>query len=317
MALVERRPFGADETRRVEASMARYRRNGRRFVAAAIAAPASCVVGLALAPDDSRFATVLFVLLIAWGLLLPAWLLLIRDSFRAARGLGRDLAAGEVLCFAGIVPECLMGDVGVLPLVKKRLLRRDAEPQTLEILAASHAVWLANGQTPSAWVTVPVTGVAETPAYAAIAAEWVKPLTPAEDETLFANARDMTADECAELMNHARSNLRLAGLLALLVNYGLTARGISLYASGSHAVGIGCVLLAAALHVYVFRVLRTGLRLRRDARQGRLAIFRASVEPEEEGGDALSPPVEILPASRIIWTEDGVPSAWRKITLGR
>jgi hypothetical protein len=37
----------------------------------------------------------------------------------------------------------------------------------------------------------------------------------------------------------------------------------------------------------------------------------------EEQDGSLGTPVEVLPCSRRLWTKDGVPALWRKISGGR
>ena len=72
---------------------------------------------------------------------------------------------------------------------------------------------------------------------------------------------------------------------------------------------------ALALTPRAVRSVRTRRWIAPDVREGRVVIIRWRSK-DEEGNEQLSPPVEFLPHSKVVWSERSGPAPWRRIVNG-
>src|SRR5206468_1716210 len=83
--------------------------------------------------------------------------------------------------------------------------------QWLEVLPRSGFLWQANNTRPRRWIPFmppEEVEVAETPAFAAVAAEWAEPVA-GEETPARVGQRELSADEVRELRQHVRRALRV------------------------------------------------------------------------------------------------------------
>lgn len=215
----------------------------------------------------------------------------------------RDAAAGEAECFED--------------------RRGDAVVHRLELLPRSGLTWSVNGvraRYTSLARRLAVAEVADIPAFASIAAEWVEPFRTPNGETIHVGQRELSLPELGEL-RRLRTFLtaRPAGVGAVLTAWTLGAWFFHL-TTGGYPVGhnrVVLLLLVAAAGVadlHAWRVLRLAARLSADVRGGRVGILR---KPRQELKSVLDTPpllsdaVEVLPTSGLAWTEAGRPARWR------
>jgi hypothetical protein len=251
-----------------------------------------------------------------------------RDLLRDGRALARDVGRGYVQRFSGTLSAEAESAPRFRPLYQVGLLKRDPTAvQWLEVLPRSGVLWQANGARPRRWLLLmppePVE-VAETPAFAAVAAEWTEPDESAATPTRVGQ-RELSVAEVRELRQQIRRVLRLRlvwivpcnlwfwTVVALGLREGRLPRG-----SGWafwHDVATFCVLGLAAIagDVVLVRSLQEAWKLARDTRIGRVVIARCPLE-DDEAPEAMPPgwiTLELLPVSEAVWTIDGEPAAWR------
>jgi hypothetical protein len=236
--------------------------------------------------------------------LLLVSLLLLAATRLLPRGwrLLRDASAGEADCF-----EDRRGDTVV---------------HQVERLPRSGLAWMVNGQRAprsTAARPLPVNEVADIPAFAALAAEWVEPRRTRQGETVHVGQRELSVAEQGELRRlRALLVSRAFGVAGALTGWAIVAWSIRI-ATGGYAVGhngVVLLLLAVAAGVadlHAWRVLRLTRRLSADLQTGRVGILRepradpTSRDEPTELGEAL----EVLPASGLSWTRAGRPAGWR------
>ncbi|MBI3910815.1 MAG: hypothetical protein HY320_07765 [Armatimonadetes bacterium] len=283
------------------------------------------VVG-ALAPPSRVIQDILAVTGIVLVVpVLPMLLLTARDCRRRSRSLAADLSRGHVLRFAGVV-DSEQADPDLKCLLRHRLLDEDsASAQWFEALPVSGRIWQANGVRPRRWAAVSWTRVAEPPAHAAIAAEWVSLPEAASPEALHTGARELSFGEKEELSRIADRLLRSRLLAYSLISawFGMAVLSLIVHILTRDPFRYYPIATVVA----VFWLLATGdlwrrvhlaRRLRRDRQFGQVIIVRAPRDGQTSAGHGapeLGPPVEVLPQSGVIWTEGGQPSVWRRSAL--
>ena len=293
-----RRPMAPDERREI-------RRTGYLLLLAgsvsALAAAGGFVAFLfalaAMSPDQERspgWAALLLLGLAGVSVLLLA----------AMTGLGRGAR--------------LLGDVAQGSLQQYAERRRGTVVRRFELLPRSGRVWSLDDARLEGWVSAAPREVADLPAFAGLAAQWVEPVSAPDGTVVHVNQRSLSEAERGELLR-ARRKLCLRPMLlaALLTGWCLTVL-LACALTGSFPAGhngVSLVLLAAATvlcDLNAARTLRLGWRLGRDLRLGRVGIIR---RPGEAGGDAaggvLGEPMEVLPHSGLLWSRAGEPAPWR------
>jgi hypothetical protein len=287
-------------------------------------------MGVGAAVEDAEGAARLMLAGVTLLLLVGAIAVFLaaRHFLAESRALARDARRGSVQQFQGTLPTEAGDDPRLRSLFEAGLVKRDPEAvQSFEILPHSGILWQANGARPRRWISFlppePVE-VAETPAFAAMAAEWAEPLggdeTPAR-----VGQRDLSPDEVRELRQQTRRALRVR--LVWIIPYNLwfwiviglalrqghlpRASGWSFWHDFVSFLLLGGIAIAG--DVALARSFREAGRHARDARIGRVVILRSPLMPAD--GPEAAPPacvtLELLPVSEAVWTVDGEPAGWR------
>lgn len=195
-------------------------------------------------------------------------------------------------------------------------LRRDLRERTVyvcanqdtyaEVLAHSHVVWTRHGLPLEPPVVAHGTATALLPDHAAMAANFVRPYEDGAD-VLF-HQRALTVEELKELESYAPrpafavialASIGLAGAFATF-GLALTGRLVSLLPTAVFAVAAAWAGRAA------WRAYRNRKVIAADVEAGCVVIAR-----RQEATGELGRAQEILPFSRIIWTEGGETAPWR------
>jgi hypothetical protein len=319
---VEGRPLTDEERGVLTRALRQRRRRAWSWLVAMVVGWAGVSALVGLAPKMPGSGTVFPMLIIAAILATPILIVLARDDFRLARAMRKGLTSGRVHRFAGVLnPTVAVYDATATRLLAKKLLRLDTDgEQSIEILADAGLVWRVNDVRTRRWLAATLSEVAPTPDFAATAAEWVQPFTSPEGETTWWNQRALTEEEHGELRKHIASIFRPAPIWVIFNVYiiaGLVA--------GAWRTEPFPFFIWLAFAVWMdFRVARTiphVLVLRRDLRVSAVAIVRAEAKGEtgEERGPGaaeLTAATEFLPYSRLIWSHDGEPAAWRRSRRG-
>lgn len=245
-----------------------------------------------------------------------------RAWWKESRAVRRDARLGYVERYEVVLNESLASHPWLVKLFGEGLLARGTAPvHFLEVLPTSGCLWRANGTRIRRWfplLPARFADVAETPPFAAIAAEWVEP--PVGDESgLHVGERELTGDEIRELKRYSRRERSRHARIALPLSLWF---GVVLWLcleAGRFPTGYGLVMFVglglATLTwngLLIACLLRTRL-LAQDARVGRVVIARFADEAAGGTGPSatLSPPVELLPVSGAEWTSGGLPAEWR------
>lgn len=239
-----------------------------------------------------------------------------------SRAVRRDARLGYVERYQVVLDEALAAHPWLVKLLGEGLLTRVAPgAHILEVLPTSGCLWRANGTRLRRWsplLPARFAELAETPPYAAIAAEWVEP--PAGDSSgLHVGERDLTDEEVRELeryirrqrVRHARVALPLSLYFAAVLWFCLQSGRFPI--SYQLFLFIGIAIATVAWDVLLIACLLKTRLLLQDARIGRVVIARFADESAEEAGPstALTAPVEVLPVSGAEWTSGGLPAEWR------
>ncbi len=243
--------------------------------------------------------------LAAGVVLLGAGLLRSLTVLRRWRLLRQDLARGEVECFgeASAATEETPG------------------ARSLEVLPRSQALLSANGKPILRWLAVPVAEATAPPA-APLRLAVSKTLADRLDSSVVVERRRLSAAELEELARHIVRLKAPSGTLVLLI--ALTVLGLALsLAAGETFRGLlprdlayaGLVSVALGLNIWVYlRARRLARRLARDRQDEWVWILAKEAAAGSAAGAvtvAEGPTVEMLPASGVVWTENGQPGGWR------
>lgn len=279
------------------------------------------------APVSPLTAAVVLLLLALGGVLGYGMIRWVRWS----RLLARDARHGHTELFEGEVDAHQILSATTRRLVRSGLLRRtpgsapDEDPEQVEVLPRSSLVWKVNGDRPRSWIQTQMRRVADVPAFAAVAAEWLDRVTGDDATPIHIGHRELSTAERTELDELARRVVLKPVLLAtaLLAWLGLVLGYLAMH--GEHAPGhppttlLGlCVLVAVAI-ANAMRNAGLSMQFRRDLSFGRVIITRSPrFDPEDPEPEtpALSPPEEFLPASRVMWSRAGRPAPWRTMVQG-
>lgn len=235
---------------------------------------------------------------------------------RHFRRLGRALRIpARIARFEGIAESAQSWDRLQNALRSEGALRTSSgEAQTLDVLESAGIVLRVNGVFPRRFHQAVIARVARTPENAAIAAQWVKPLF--DDPTTHVHQRALSEAEIEELRQFIRSAtpwraVFIVAVWMILVVVVLANRG---WASSALILMSGVVVLRSA--VVLIKSAKVLRKLMRDVSIGRVVIVREtrseSTPDSPEDGEALGPPSEFLPVSRLWWTRDGSVAPWRK-----
>jgi hypothetical protein len=266
------------------------------------------LAALALAePSSGGSIPPAFAVLMLAVLVLLGWLAMVGlDARRGAARVKLDLKVGSVKDFS--LPESS---------IQSECYETATATTHFEILAGSGRIWSKNGQRVGGTDIRTVTLVAGVPAFAGIASQWLEPAGNVAGSPLDVGSRELSTAERAELRAHAAATWRrpLLWTVPLSLWYWplqifivLSGRGLEGFWSKLHFAWLAWITIGADV-AYVYAV-RRAIALNRDAREGRVMIGRIrDVYPE---GDRVSDfEFELLPVSRIYWTEQQRPADWR------
>jgi len=189
---------------------------------------------------------------------------------------------------------------------------RDQEALTVEVLQRSGMLWTYNGRRTVQPMFVARSRTSAAPQHAQMAANFVKPVEGAEG--VFTHQRPLDEHEREELRSYLTGipPLRLTiALFMLLFGAGLISVALRPLDFIIMTGGTGLLLIGITRLFALASRMRLNRLLGKDERAGIAVIVR-----EEKGGQ-LGTPVEILPCSHRVWTKDGAPALWRKISGGR
>jgi hypothetical protein len=220
--------------------------------------------------------------------------------------------------------EIYVGDISSNPKDKtaRKLIREGIlyplpdHQQEVEFLYPSGCVWKANGVLVNRRIMAPLMETAAEPPYASIAAEWVEPLDTLNPKAAYVNMRKMSSYERIELQKHLNSVIRLPLIYAGLTNAASIAIlfGFAPLSILSNSM-IPWMIFGLAIIWNINLLLRiySVASIIKDLKSGVLVIARTPKDTSHELPDdiQLSPPSEFLPISRILWSQNGTPAAWR------
>jgi hypothetical protein len=313
-------PF-AGERPLTEDEVAMLRREGRRLRRRGWVIAFLLVMGLL--PAIGVFTELLdtpwhdVAAVIGWVLLLaglPLMILRARDAFRLARAMRVGSRLGRALCFAAPERRGSQWPEAEAARPPTAMGGKDEALWSLEILSGSGLLWRMNERPSSHSTLVTPTEVTNAPDFASTAAQWVRPWTEPDGETTWWNRRALSDAEHGELRKHVRRAIRPYFYLPLLTAY----VSIGFFTGDwreSPWTSIPMWAVIAWADGCAIRVFPRVLRIRRDARSAMVIIFRpedAAAAAAAPGSPALGPATEVLPFSRLPWTHDGQPAAWRK-----
>jgi hypothetical protein len=278
------------------------------------------------AQGAARLTAILVTLLLFAGTIVL--FLAARRLLADSRALGRDARRGYAQRFAGLLPPAQAVDPRLQRLLAAELLKRDrGAEQWFEVLPHSGFLWQVNGARPRRWVPLmppqPVE-VAETPTFAAVAAEWTEPVA-ADGTPARIGQRELSADEVRELRQQLRRALRVRltwtipyslwfwGVLGFALHEGDLLRWLARMSLFHRALFLLLGLSTVIMDVMLVPSLREAWQHAREARIGRVVIVRCPLV-EDDAPEAAPAPwitLELLPLSEAVWTIDGEPAGWR------
>jgi hypothetical protein len=286
-----------EERYELQVQQGRFRFKG---CVALLLAPALLAIALAVPLlMDLSFLSDSFVPPLMLALMfMSTWLLLVgRENVRYGRWLKADLRAGYLKQFGSPDAE---------------------QPTLLEVLPVSNRLWRMNGDILPTWANAPPVWVADVPEMAHVAAEWVLPVEGAPVDEPHTNWRTLSSAEKQELTRHARRlALRLLPASLFFTAWFGILVGVALHEHGvppSSLQAIVLLMITLAINWGLIRHVLQSKRVVRDRDVGQIVVLRWLRQEENQAADSppsLSPPMEVLPHSRLIWTENGRAAHWR------
>jgi hypothetical protein len=241
-------------------------------------------------------------------------------AFRAAKhkwALAADLETGIVSIYRGILAERNRLEPTQMGLLTTHLLRLDPhEKQTIELLKTSRVVWRVNGIATRRTIQPTLTEVATTPPFAAIAAQWLEPVSRHETSILYGGKRELSDTEKRELQRFVRRLVTRPATSSLPVAFLSILLAVNLYRS--HPIDrdpMFWIFLTGGLcnvMLYLFQI-RYARRFGDDLRVGYVGIRRIGPSDPVAMSDApAEPDIEFLPVTGMLWTKSGEPAVWRR-----
>lgn len=261
-------------------------------------------------------AVSMFVALLGVPASLAVPFLLVKDADDLRQISARDERAGEVLRFAGSRPFFNLGDPAPRRLAECGALDPAAENVVVEVLPFTRTVWTVNGRRPSIIVPVVVHDAPDAVAEIVAASRSTRAIPVAGSPHPLHTARrpftEAERNELEALLRAMRSPEPIVAL-AVTVVFGGAWLVTRPFEPVSWAIGISATGFAAVLVRNVVVTRRLAKRVAQDLAGGVAELSRFPVMAQD--GPMLSPPVERLPLSRILWTLDGRPVAWRHVSV--
>ena len=264
--------------------------------------------------------------LLCMFLLLPASILLSRDSFRRSRRLKQDLDCGIVKQFSGHLHKDLIKRGSVSTLFTRQLSLNGDDEASIEVLSESFRVWKVQGSPAPSWREARTVSIAAQPEIARIAAQWLQPAQLPNGETINMGRRELSNEERAEIIRIAKKiwirHLPMSAALSVWLVILVTLIGSDGLAHDRTQL-MHLWFLAFLTFTMVYRLsmeYRRSRRLLSDERGGAVIIAEvykdapaSSVSSSPERQEAKKVVVELLSVTRWLWTEDGRPAIWRRM----
>lgn len=305
------RPAQLHERRALRRRLARSR---RRTWFAGLGLPLAVAGGafagwMATAPQWLHLRVhLLIVAITATAVLVPLLALLVRERVRRTRQIGRDLNAGMVARFEG-----QLGSLEDLDRLQSRLMARELlEPdprrvQRVEIFPGSGLIVRVNGRAQFPELHAPVFQVA-VPRPHGYATALPGPLLSVDPQLgVEVLRRSLTPAELAELRRYGASFRRRFWISALLgaLPAGLLAGWlVGIWANGPIIQGLAATLAVGLVAWLSYALwLRITRRIDGDCSLRWVITLRESPDQPSQ--------MEILPSSRLVWTEAERPARWR------
>lgn len=328
MPLAEERSLTPEESADVRAEAARLQRQGAAAIVGVVGA-VFVLSSLSRAYGQSSHAAGLEITLeFAAGIAISGWLVLSEESpLRRAGNLIRDVRQGAVKVFRGEVKARDAFDPAQAALIKLNALQPAmGKPQTVLVLPEARRVWSVDGRRVARWVSARWSEVAQPPAFAALAAQWLAPSGRAsEGETVSTGRRDLSKAERRELERHIRRYWTRPLPAAIVLTLWLLWPVFAAIATGNAvhlsdwSGGVLTHLWAIMADLALAYGVHQANKLSRDLKRGGVQIVKLTppdrpAEPRVMPGAAepIDTLVEYLPVSLRLWTEDGAPTAWRR-----
>lgn len=258
----------------------------------------------------------LVICIIAVGL--PFAIVFTRDRRRELKGIAQDLASLQVKLFAGKISDDTVLDPAFHKLNKLSLTPRDSERNwQVEILSPSGRVWTSDGAAVPRWIVSTVADVANTPEGAA-PIYWEPAGAGPNGETVERSTRRLSEAERQEILRIARDGWRKPLPLVIGLSVWL-AIPISMLIASRHFDHLSYwstfALLCAATGTVWYRFVK-GLRRARvlgdDCEAGVIIVLK--IQPKADAGpNAEELTLGYLPQSKLNWTENDLPAAWRRV----
>ncbi len=198
----------------------------------------------------------------------------------------------------------------------------------IEVLPLSNRVWTYSEQRVRSWIVAESYNVADQPAFAELAAQWLEPFAQNDDSILLYGRREMTTTEKAELKSHIRK-IGWIGLRTLILFTICMAYFIQSLVLEAHdwLFLILFAILLFRINIRRVKLIKRSFQLKKDLRLGYLVIFRSESKAvpvcgageieEVKGEDHMEAPskspqtFELLPFTRTVWSTEGHPAGWR------
>jgi len=269
------------------------------------------------APTDPEPTTVFASILTFAGMSIAVEIYLAIRALKHKWALTADVNAGLVSVYRGVLAERNRLEPTQLGLLATHLLRLDpGEQQTIELLKNSRVVWRVNGLPTKRTIQPTLTEVASTPQFAAIAAQWLEPVSRHEQSILYGGKRELSDNEKRELRRFVKRLVTRPATSSLPVAFLSLALAANLY--HAHEIDRDLMfwffLLGGLFNVmfYLFQI-RQARRFGDDLRVGYVGIRRIGPSDPVSMTDGPSEPdIEFLPVTGMLWTKSGEPAVWRR-----
>jgi hypothetical protein len=270
-----------------------------------------------MASGGSEGATLYLSILAFSGVSVAIEIYLAMRALKHRWALAADMHTGLVSVYRGILAERNGLEPTQLGLLSTHLLRLDpGESQTIELLKNSRVVWRVNGLPTKRTIQPTLTEVAATPQFAAIAAQWLEPVSRHEKSILYGGKRELSDNEKRELRRFVQRLVTRPATSSLPVAFLSLTLAANLY----HAHEIDrdlyfwFFLLGGFYNVmlYLFQI-RQARRFGDDLRVGYVGIRRIGPsDPVAMTDEPSEPDIEFLPVTGMLWTKSGEPAVWRR-----
>ncbi|MEO7717504.1 MAG: hypothetical protein ABIY70_14990 [Capsulimonas sp.] len=331
MPLAEERPLTPEEVAAVRAEAMRLRRQGAGAIAGVLGVMFALSALSRTYGQGSQIVGLEVTLEFMAGIAIAGWLLLSEEGpLRRAGKLIRDVKNGAVKVFRGEVKIRDDADQAQAALIKLNALHPAmGRAQTVLVLPEAQRVWSVDGARVARWVSARWSEVAQPPAFAALAAQWLVPTGHApEGELVSTGQRELSRAERREIERYIKRYwtrpLPAAAVLSLWLLWPVFAA-----IGNARVIHLSDWLAGAPTHIWAIFAdiaLAYGVyhahKLSLDLREGAVQILKLTppelvdapdppkiLPPGKEPVDTL---VEYLPVSRRLWTEDGSPTIWRR-----